>query len=207
MTYRHSFVLGLMMITSLSCTAQSLWGASEINTYTKTDFAMDTVVSETLYTTGEDITADVIEALKNVEENWISWTEESSQIYQINQNAGSTVTVSQETAAYLKQVLELSEASEGAMDPTMGKIIRLWDIDGENPHIPEEKELNTLLKNVGYSKITLDGNKVTLPAGMTLDLGAAGKGIGCDAAEQVLEKEKEVSGMILNLGGSSVMSY
>ena len=51
------------------------------------------------------------------------------------------------------------------MDPTMGKIIRLWDIDGENPHIPEEKELNTLLKNVGYSKITLDGNKVTLPAG------------------------------------------
>ena len=207
MTYRHSFVLGLMVITSLSCTSQSLWGASEINTYSKTDFAMDTVVSETLYTTGEDITADVIEALKNVEENWISWTEESSQIYQINQNAGSTVTVSQETAAYLKQVLELSEASEGAMDPTMGKIIRLWDIDGENPHIPEEKELNTLLKNVGYSKITLDGNKVTLPVGMTLDLGAAGKGIGCDAAEQVLEKEKEVSGMILNLGGSSVMSY
>ena len=86
MTYRHSFVLGLMVITSLSCTSQSLWGASEINTYTKTDFAMDTVVSETLYTTGEDITADVIEALKNVEENWISWTEEGSQIYQINQN-------------------------------------------------------------------------------------------------------------------------
>ena len=140
MTYRHSFVLGLMMITSLSCTSQSLWGASEINTYTKTDFAMDTVVSETLYTTGEDITADVITALKNVEENLISWTEESSQIYQINQNAGSTVTVSQETAAYLKQVLELSKASEGAMDPTMGKIIRLWDIDGENPHIPEEKD-------------------------------------------------------------------
>ena len=93
------------------------------------------------------------------------------------------------------------------MDPTMGKIIRLWDIDGEDPHIPEEKELNTLLKKVGYNKITLDGNKVTLPAGMTLDFGAAGKGIGCDAAEQVLEKEKEVSGMILNLGGSSVMSY
>ena len=41
---------------------------------------MDTVVSETLYTTGEDITADVISALKDVEENWISWTKESSQI-------------------------------------------------------------------------------------------------------------------------------
>ncbi len=86
-------------------------GNSEINTYTKTDFAMDTVVSETLYTTGEDITADVISALKDVEENWISWTKESSQIYQINQNAGNTTTVSDETATCLKQVLDLSKAS------------------------------------------------------------------------------------------------
>ena len=140
MTNRRSFVLGLFITASLLCTSRTAWGNSEINTYTKTDFAMDTVVSETLYTTGEDITADVISALKDVEENWISWTKENSQIYQINQNAGSTVTVSQETAAYLKQVLELSEASEGAMDPTMGKIIRLWDIDGEDPHIPEEKD-------------------------------------------------------------------
>ena len=108
MTNRRSFVLGLIVITSLSMYIPvPAWGNSEINTYTKTDFAMDTVVSETLYTTGEDITADVIEALKDVEENWISWTEESSQIYQINQNAGSTVTVSDETAS-------LSEAGIGA---------------------------------------------------------------------------------------------
>ncbi|RHK00629.1 FAD:protein FMN transferase [Ruminococcus sp. AF37-6AT] len=207
MTYRHSFVLGLIITTSLICTSQTVWGASEVSTYSKTDFAMDTVVSETLYTTGRDITADVIDALKDVEQNWISWTQESSQIYQINQNAGSTVTVSDETAGYLKQVLDLSKASDGAMDPTMGKVIRLWDIDGENPHIPNEDELNSLLENVGYEKVTLDGNEVTMPEGVTLDLGAAGKGIGCDAAKQVLENHEEVSGMILNLGGSSVMSY
>ena len=89
----------------------------------------------------------------------------------------------------------------------MGKVIRLWDIDGENPHIPNEDELNSLLENVGYEKVTLDGNEVTMPEGVTLDLGAAGKGIGCDAAKQILENHEEVSGMILNLGGSSVMSY
>ena len=168
---------------------------------------MDTVVSETLYTTGEDITADIISALKDVEENWISWTKESSQIYQINQNAGNTTTVSDETATCLKQILDLSKASGGAMDPTMGRVIRLWDIDGENPHIPSDDELNSLLENVGYDKVTLDGNKVTMPEGVTLDLGAAGKGIGCDAAKKILDADKNVSGMILNLGGSSVMSY
>ena len=129
MTNRRSFVLGLFITTSLLCASRTVWGNSEINTYTKTDFAMDTVVSETLYTTGEDITADVISALKDVEENWISWTKESSQIYQINQNAGNTTTVSDETATCLKQVLDLSKASGGAMDPTMGRVIRLWDID------------------------------------------------------------------------------
>ena len=207
MTNRHSFVLGLFITASLLCTSRTVWGNSEINTYTKTDFAMDTVVSETLYTTGEDITADIISALKDVEENWISWTKESSQIYQINQNAGNTTTVSDETATCLKQVLDLSKASDGAMDPTMGRVIRLWDIDGEEPHIPSDDELNSMLENVGYGKVTLDGNKVTMPKGVTLDLGAAGKGIGCDAAKKVLDADKNVSGMILNLGGSSVMSY
>lgn len=168
---------------------------------------MDTVVSETLYTTGEDITADVITALKDVETNLISWTEEGSQIYEINQNAGSTTTVSDETAGYLKQVLDLSEASGGAMDPTMGKVIRLWDIDGKNPHVPAEDDLKSLLADVGYDKVILNGNDVTMPEGVTLDLGAAGKGIGCDAAKKILDADKEVSGMILNLGGSSVMSY
>ena len=207
MTNKRSFVLGLFITASLLCTSRTAWGNSEINTYTKTDFAMDTVVSETLYTTGEDITADVISALKDVEENWISWTKESSQIYQINQNAGNTTTVSDETATCLKQVLDLSKASDGAMDPTMGRVIRLWDIDGEDPHIPSDDELNSLLENVGYDKVTLDGNKVTMPEGVTLDLGAAGKGIGCDAAQKILDADKNVSGMILNLGGSSVMSY
>ena len=54
------------------------------------------------------------------------------------------------------------------------------------------------------NKVTLDGNKVTMPEGVTLDLGAAGKGIGCDAAKKILDADKNVSGMILNLGGSSV---
>ena len=190
MTNKCSFVLGLFITASLLCTSRTAWGNSEINTYTKTDFAMDTVVSETLYTTGEDITADIISALKDVEENWISWTKESSQIYQINQNAGNTTTVSDETATCLKQVLDLSKVSGGAMDPTMGRVIRLWDIDGENPHIPSDDELNSLLENVGYDKVTLDGNKVTMPEGVTLDLGAAGKGIGCDAAQKILDADK-----------------
>ena len=151
---------------------------------------MDTVVSETLYTSGEDITDKLVSTLKDIETNWLSWTDEGSQIYQLNQNAGSTQEVSDETAGYLLQTFALSEASDGAMDPTMGKVIRLWDIDGENPHVPDEKELNSLLEDVGYEKVTLDGDQVTMSEGVTLDLGAVGKGIGCDAIKDILEQDK-----------------
>ena len=86
-------------------------------------------------------------------------------------------------------------------------MIRLLDIDGEDPHVPETSELDALLKDVGYQKVTLDGNKVTLAEDTTLDLGAVGKGIGCDVISDFLKDQKEVEGMILNLGGSSVFAY
>ena len=135
--------------------------ASDIEKYTNADFAMDTVVSETLYTSGAD----------------------------------------------LEKIRQLSQDSDGAFDPTLGKIIRLWNIDGENPHVPDQSEIDTLLPEVGYEKIQVDGNNVTLLDGCTLDLGAVGKGMGCDQIMDYLQTQPDVFGMILNLGGSSVMTY
>ena len=143
--------------------------------YTSTDFAMNTVVSETLYTKGKDLNPQVSSLLKETEEGLLSWTEEESQIYQLNHSGGRTEEVSDELAGYLKNILQLSEDSR-LLDPTLGKVIRLWDIGGENPGIPEDGRLEALLKETGYEKMELDGNKVTLKDGSTLDLGAVGKG-------------------------------
>lgn len=175
--------------------------------YTNTDFAMNTVVSETLYTKGTDLNPSIGKLLKKTEDDILSWTEEDSQIAQVNRAGGETVEVSAELADYLQKIQRLAEDSEGAFDPTLGKVIRLWDIGGENAGIPQTGELESLLKETGYEKLELDGNKVTLKDGATIDLGAAGKGIGCDLVMEFLEQDKDVSGMILNLGGSSVMAY
>lgn len=168
---------------------------------------MNTVVSETLYTKGKDLNPSIGKLLKKTEEELLSWTEEDSQIAQVNQAGGETVEVSDELTDYLQKIQQLAEDSEGAFDPTLGKVIRLWDIGGENAGIPQAGELESLLKETGYEKLELDGNKATLKDGATLDLGAAGKGIGCDLVMELLEQDADVSGMILNLGGSSVMAY
>lgn len=182
-------------------------GQAEVKEYTNTDFVMDTVVSETLYTAGNDVNSGIGEILEEVENQYLSWTEEGSEVYQIDQNAGKTVQISDELAGYLDKILDIAEASGGAFDPTMGKVIQLWDIGGENPRIPSQDKLDSLLNDTGYQKVVLDGNQITLNSGAALDLGAVGKGIGCDAVLGFLKEQEEVFGMILNLGGSSVMTY
>ena len=201
-----SLFLTVISATVLGKTTTVVY-AADVEKYTNADFAMDTVVSETLYTSGADINTQIGEKLREMETTLLSWTEENSQISQLNNADGKTMEVSDDLAADLEKIRQLSQDSNGAFDPTLGKIIRLWDIDGENPHVPDQSEIDTLLPEVGYEKIQVDGNNVTLLDGCTLDLGAVGKGMGCDLIMDYLRSQPDVSGMILNLGGSSVMTY
>ena len=201
-----SLFLTVISATVLGKTTTVVY-AADVEKYTNADFAMDTVVSETLYTSGADINTQIGEKLREMETTLLSWTEENSQISRLNNAYGKIMEVSDDLAADLEKIRQLSQDSNGAFDPTLGKIIRLWDIAGENPHVPDQSEIDTLLPEVGYEKIQVDGNNVTLLDGCTLDLGAVGKGMGCDQIMDYLQTQPDVFGMILNLGGSSVMTY
>lgn len=203
----HKKVMAAAAVAGASFILAAAVLGAETEQYTGTDFAMDTVVSETLYTSGKDLNPEIGDMLRETEEKYLSWTEKGSETYKINQAKGKTVQVSDTLAEYLEKALKLAEDSGGAFDPTMGKVIRLWDIGGENPHVPDQKELDSLLEETGYENLIVEGNEVTLKGGAALDLGAAGKGIGCDIVMDFLKDQKEVCGMILNLGGSSVMAY
>ena len=54
--------------------------AKDAEKYTNTDFAMDTVVSETLYTTGDDLNTAIGQKIRDIETEYLSWTDEDSQI-------------------------------------------------------------------------------------------------------------------------------
>lgn len=203
----RSVCLSAAVIMAGMVPAVSAAEKADVEKYTNTDFAMDTVVTETLYTTGDDLNASIGNQLRELETGLLSWTEEESQISKLNASAGEMVEISQELSGYLEQIFQLAEDSEGAFDPTLGKVIRLWDITGENPHVPEQTELDELLDETGYEKVLLKNQTITMEKGMTLDLGAVGKGIGCDVIVEFLQEQEEVSGMLLNLGGSSVMTY
>ncbi len=181
--------------------------AKETQTYDNSDIAMGTVVSQRVYSQGEDVTGEILMLLTQTEHRYLSWRDEDSDIGKINGKAGKgPVSVDGQTMDYLKESLTLAKKSGGAFDPTMGRLTRLWNVEAENPRVPDEKEIQRLLKESGYDKIRLDSedgqNQVELEEDCSIDLGAVGKGIGCDEAAALLEKDEDAQGAVIAVGGS-----
>ena len=216
--FRNKTVTFLTFILLVVCMAAGLCGCGKqkmseqsngsengITEYTKTDFVMDTVLSETIY--GEkDLTDEVKNQLSVLEKEKLSWREENSETAQINASGsqGEPYVMDEDFSMWVNTSLELSEASEGAFDPTIGNLTRLWNIEGENPTVPAQDEIDRIMKEIGYSniKINEETHSISMEDGCTLDLGAVGKGIGCDVIKEYLQEEPGVKGAVISVGGS-----
>lgn len=193
------------------------------------DTAMGTVVQQILYASDKeaaDSVSDTVTALLNqMEEQELSWRLETSEIYTVNGTAGSGegCLLSKEMTCVILKCLDLSRKSEGAFDMTIGSVVRLWNIDSwaaggqAGEYVPPERTLlQHALENSGYEKLRLEPEvsgengeilqaRVFLPAGMQLDLGAAGKGLALDRILDRLRASK-ISGAVISVGGS-VLTY
>ena len=73
-----------------------------------------------------------------------------------------------------------------------------------------QEEIAEALATTGWQKIQLeqlaDGDSVSIPAEMQLDLGAVGKGVALDEILKILEVHPEVSGAVISVGGS-ILTY
>ncbi len=184
--------------------------------YQRIDTAMGTVVKETVYVEkgGEDITAQIRAQIVTLEEQFLSRRKETAELYQINTHAGETqgIAVSETLWGICMELLEVSERSGGAFDFTVGETVRLWDIDSyaakekEEVVLPSPDQIAASLADTGYEKLQLQNGRITLHKGMQLDLGAAGKGIACDAVLTFLRSQPQVAGAIISVGGS-ILTY
>ncbi|MDO4157298.1 MAG: FAD:protein FMN transferase [Oscillospiraceae bacterium] len=164
-------------------------------------FAMDTYMTITVY--GENAETALNQAEERVTELEKMWsvTDESSEIYAVNHSGGASVAVSEETAELLDFSLEISKATNGALDCTMYPILTEWGFTTSNYKVPTDEKISELLENTGYEKIRLDGNSVAIPENMQIDLGAVGKGYTGDLVTEVL-KENGIESALLDLSGN-----
>lgn len=172
----------------------------------KTDFLMNTISKIDLYgNKNKDTMKKVYSRLYEIE-NRMSKTISISDISKVNELAGKEpVKVNPDTYEVLKEAIELAELTNGAFDPTIGKLVSLWDIkenEKERDTIPSEEEIESLRSKVDYKKIELlPGYQVRLKSDdVELDLGGIVKGYGADEARDIILKDG-IESAIVDLGG------
>lgn len=183
------------------CTGQQ--GASQESHNTGL-FAMGTYMTLTAY--GENAEAALDSAkgrITDLESLW-SVTDENSEIYKINHSGGIPVAVSPETEELIRFTLDIADQTNGALDPTIYPLVDAWGFISGEHRIPTQAELQQLLKNTGYEKVSIAENTVTIPDGVQLDLGAVGKGYTGDILSESL-KSQGVSSALLDIGGNIQM--
>jgi len=118
-------------------------------------------------------------------------------------SSGEPVGVSEELAFVLGKSLEIAAATDGAFDPTVGPVVRLWRTARKTGVRPDPAALSRARDLVGYDKLIVDerARTVTLAkAGMMLDLGGIAKGYAVDEAIKVLA-DHGIDRALIDLGG------
>jgi len=115
---------------------------------------------------------------------------------------GETIALDPEVSGLLAAVFEWSERTEGAFDPTVAPLVRVWDLRGEG-RVPDAETLERARAATGPNRFRLDaatGQARRLAAGAGIDEGAWGKGYALDRAIEALRRAG-VRDAILDLGG------
>lgn len=195
------FLLILILLSATSCTQKT------VNPISRSGFMMDTIINLRIYdTTDENILDIAMDRLKEIEER-MSATIESSDISQINANAGiKPVQVHEDVYYVLETAKHYATLSNGAYEPTIGPLVDLWNINDderERDSIPSNEEVEKALEFVNYNDLKLmEDNYVFLKRkGMKLDLGGIVKGYGADEVKRIFA-ENGVKSAIIDLGGN-----
>jgi thiamine biosynthesis lipoprotein len=130
--------------------------------------------------------------------------------------AGEWHAISAATAKVVATANEISEKTDGAMDVTVGPLVRLWHFgppagaDGRNEKLkqefrpPSEVELLAVRKRVGYKRLEVRQNPPALRKkvdGVEVDLSSIAPGYAIDQLSELLLRRHGIKDSMVELGG------
>ena len=164
-------------------------------------FAMDTYMNLKAYGSHADAalkaSADRITGLEKL----LSVTDAGSEIYAANHADGAAVGISPDTETVLDMAAKVYAESRGALNIAMYPVLQAWGFTTGAYQVPDGEQIAALLAETDFLQVTVRDSKLTVPAGMQIDLGALAKGY---AGECVMEcmRENSVKSAIISLGGN-----
>lgn len=116
---------------------------------------------------------------------------------------GKSKLVSKDLLNILLRAQEISVASDGAFDITVGPVVELWRATRAGGIFPNTAAINKAMTWVGWENIIIDRSARSVQLklqGMKLDLGGIGKGYAVDEAMKTLA-EVGIKSCLVDLGG------
>jgi FAD:protein FMN transferase len=204
---RLSFLAAFLLC---ACTAQQVAAQSEAIRYEDTHESMGTIFSLVMYGKDKAFLAEVanavFEEIDRVDAQMSNYKPDS-EISNIDRHAYQTDVLVEPRLFHLLQfALQRSADTGGAFDPTVGPLMKHWGFFRGHGRLPSQRELNEVLKHVGYKHIKLNPEARTIRfdiPGIDLDLGAIAKGYAVDRGVDVLRSDG-VTSALLSSGMSSI---
>lgn len=129
---------------------------------------------------------------------------DDSELRQVERTAWrSPSSVSTDFARVLAHAIELARQSDGAFDPTLGRVTRLVRAAGWGEALSEPSALEGAWKLTGWRHVELDPGSRTVffrRRGLQIDLGGIAKGFVADETLEVL-KSRGISQALVSVGG------
>lgn len=175
----------------------------------QTEFVIGTICTVNLFDKGTKAVYSEIFARLRELESILSANRDDTNIAKINDASGiEPIKAAPETLIVLQEALVFSEKTKGLFDPTVGPLVKAWNIGTEKAAIPTAEALKKALSLIDYNKVKInkaDNTVYLTEKGMKLDLGAIAKGFAADEIIRILEAH-HINKAIIDLGGN-VFAY
>jgi thiamine biosynthesis lipoprotein len=153
-----------------------------------------------------EVYEDIFRRIREIESRMSVFLPDSD-ISRVNAAAGiEPVQVHDDVFKVIERALHFAEISGGAFDPTVGPLVSLWGIAGNNPRVPSQDEISAVLPLVNWRDIEMDRERRSVflkRPGMALDLGAIAKGYVADEAAAIV-RDAGLERALIDLGGNII---
>jgi thiamine biosynthesis lipoprotein len=145
------------------------------------------------------VMARVDARIEELTARWSAWRDDSV-LTRLNASSEASFEVDAETATLLARSRAFTEASEGALDVTVGPVVALWKAAEERDALPGAEELAGAKALVGPGLWSLEGRVVRRAPGVRFDVNAIGEGAMADEAVSLL-RDAGCGRVLVELGG------
>lgn len=201
-----SLILLLSLVSAASAEQRTLRGATMGTTY------HIRFVSAAVSVDVEQLQADVESVLAEIDRQMSTYRTDSELSRFNRSEAGEWFAVSPPVVQLVKTARAISEQTEGALDVTVGPLVRLWhfgpkNVDGDGGknqfEPPSEAMLKGARRSVGYRKLETREEPAALRkaiAGLEVDLSSVAAGYAVDRLAELLRR-RGIENFMVEIGG------